>query len=88
MAANRQAAVDDSPGANVFSLCPRGRLMTYMRSGDQHVVDLHRRTDPDGSRVYGFLSIVGVDTSWLTRKTDRRAEDMYDEFADPPGKRH
>ena len=38
--------------------------------------------------VYGFLSIVGVDTSWLTRKTDRRAEDMYDEFADPPGKRH
>ena len=38
--------------------------------------------------VYGFLSIVGVDTSWLTRKTDRRAEDMYDEFADPPRKWH
>ena len=38
--------------------------------------------------VCGFLAIVGVHTSWLTRKTDRRAEDMYDEFADPPGKRH
>jgi hypothetical protein len=38
--------------------------------------------------VYGFLAIVGVQTSWLTHKTDRRAEDMYDEFADPPGKRH
>ena len=33
--------------------------------------------------VYGFLGIVGVQTSWLTHKTDRRAEDMYDEFADP-----
>ena len=38
--------------------------------------------------VYGFLTIVGVDTNWLTRKTDRRAEDMYDEFADPPRKRY
>ena len=38
--------------------------------------------------VYGFLRIVGVHTSWLTHKTHRRAEDMYDEFADPPGKRH
>ena len=38
--------------------------------------------------VYGFLSIVGVHTGWLTRKTDRRAEDLYDEFADSPGKRH
>ena len=35
--------------------------------------------------VYGFLAIVGVQTSWLTHKTDRRAEDMYDEFADPRG---
>ena len=38
--------------------------------------------------VYGFLRIVGVQKSFLTSKTDRRAEDMYDEFADPPGKRH
>ena len=38
--------------------------------------------------VYGFLRIVGVHTSWLTHKTHRRAEDMYDEFADLPGKRH
>lgn len=38
--------------------------------------------------VYGFLRIVGVQKSFLTHKTDRRAEDMYDEFADPPGKRH
>ncbi len=38
--------------------------------------------------VYGFLRIVGVHTGWLTHKTHRRAEDMYDEFADSPGKRH
>jgi hypothetical protein len=38
--------------------------------------------------VYGFLRIVGVQKGFLTHKTDRRAEDMYDEFADPPGKRH
>jgi hypothetical protein len=38
--------------------------------------------------VYCFVSIVGFRTSSLTRKTDRRAEDMYDNFADSPGKRH
>jgi hypothetical protein len=38
--------------------------------------------------VYCFLTLVGVRTHWLTRKTDRRAEDMYDQFADPPGRRH
>ena len=38
--------------------------------------------------VYGFLSLVGVETRWLTRKTSRRAEDMYGQFADRPGKRH
>jgi len=38
--------------------------------------------------VYGFLSWVGVQKRFLTRKTDRRAEDMYDECADPPEERH
>lgn len=38
--------------------------------------------------IYGFLTIVGVQKRFLTRKTDRRAEDMYDEFADPPKERH
>jgi hypothetical protein len=38
--------------------------------------------------VYCFVSIVGFRTSSLTRKTDRRAEDMYDNFADSPGERH
>ena len=38
--------------------------------------------------VYGFLAIVGVQKRFLTSKTDRRAEDMYDEFADPPEARH
>jgi hypothetical protein len=38
--------------------------------------------------VYGFLKIVGVEKRFLTRKTDRRAEDMYDEFTDTPEKRH
>jgi hypothetical protein len=37
--------------------------------------------------IYGFLSWVGVQKRFLTRKTDRTAEGMYDEFADPPGDR-
>jgi hypothetical protein len=27
--------------------------------------------------VYGFCSIVGLETRWLTRRTDRTAENMY-----------
>jgi len=30
--------------------------------------------------IYGFVLIVRTMTRQLTRKTDRRAEDMYDEF--------
>lgn len=38
--------------------------------------------------IWGFVSIVGVETRFFTRRTDRTAEDMYDEFADPPRKQH
>jgi hypothetical protein len=38
--------------------------------------------------IYGFVLIVRVQTRRLTGKTDRRAEDLYDEFADPRGGRH
>jgi hypothetical protein len=38
--------------------------------------------------AYGFLSLARYQTRWLTSKTGRRAEDMYDNFADSPGKRH
>ncbi|HMD94199.1 MAG TPA: hypothetical protein VKG80_16335 [Trebonia sp.] len=38
--------------------------------------------------VYGFCAIVGFETRWLTRKTDRRAEDLYDRYADSPRHRH
>jgi hypothetical protein len=34
--------------------------------------------------VWGFASIVGFRTRTLTRRTDRTAENMYDNFADPP----
>jgi hypothetical protein len=30
--------------------------------------------------IYGFVMLVRTMTRQLTRKTDRRAEDMYDEF--------
>ena len=30
--------------------------------------------------IYGFVMLVRAMTRNLTRKTDRRAEDMYDEF--------
>jgi hypothetical protein len=36
--------------------------------------------------IYGFASIVGFRTRTLTRPTDRTAENMYDNFANPPHK--
>jgi hypothetical protein len=38
--------------------------------------------------IWGFASLVGVRTRSLTRHTDRTAEDMYGQFADPPCKQH
>jgi hypothetical protein len=34
--------------------------------------------------IYAFASIVGFRTRTLTRPTDRTAENMYDNYADPP----
>ena len=34
--------------------------------------------------VYAFVQLVGWRTRGLTRRTDRTAEDMYDQFADSP----
>ncbi len=31
--------------------------------------------------IYSFILWTGVQKRFLTRKTDRRAEDMYDEFS-------
>jgi hypothetical protein len=36
--------------------------------------------------IWGFLSIVGFRTRTLTRRTDRTAKDLYDQFADSPRK--
>jgi hypothetical protein len=38
--------------------------------------------------IYGFVSLVRFHTQRLTSETTRRAEDMYDLYADPPRKRH
>jgi hypothetical protein len=38
--------------------------------------------------VCGFVSLTRFETGWLTRKTDRTAEDMYDSYADSPRKQH
>jgi hypothetical protein len=35
--------------------------------------------------IYGFILMTRSRTRTLTRKTDRRAEDLYDRFADSPG---
>jgi hypothetical protein len=32
--------------------------------------------------IYGFLTLAGFERRSLTRKTHRRAEDMYDNYAD------
>lgn len=31
--------------------------------------------------IYGFVVLIRYMTKQMTRKTDRRAEDMYDEFS-------
>jgi hypothetical protein len=36
--------------------------------------------------IWGFLTLIGVQTRFFTRKTTRTAESMYDEYADSPGK--
>ena len=36
--------------------------------------------------VYAFVTLTGFQTRRLTRKTDRTAEDIYDSYADSPGK--
>jgi len=33
--------------------------------------------------IYGFVMLVRTMTRQLTRKTDRRAEDLYDQFGSP-----
>jgi hypothetical protein len=38
--------------------------------------------------VYGFLMWVGVQKRFLTRKTDRTAENMYDEYGNRVRRRH
>lgn len=36
--------------------------------------------------IYGFASLVGFRTRWLTSKTARTAENMYRSYADSPAK--
>ena len=38
--------------------------------------------------IWGFLIMVGVETRFWTRRTDRTAQDMYGEFADSPRQQH
>jgi hypothetical protein len=34
--------------------------------------------------VKGLLALVGVETRWITRKSTRTAEDLYQDYADSP----
>jgi hypothetical protein len=36
--------------------------------------------------IYGFILMTGARTRTLTRKTTRRAEDLYDQYGDSPRK--
>jgi hypothetical protein len=44
------------------------------------VVAVHRHPGPAAAGIYGFVVFVRHMTQQVTRETDRRAEDMYDEF--------
>ena len=35
-----------------------------------------------GFGIYAFLSITGVQTRWLSRRSNKAAESMYDNYAD------
>jgi hypothetical protein len=39
-----------------------------------------------GVAIWGFISMVGVRTRFLTRKTTRSAQDLYGNYADSPRK--
>jgi hypothetical protein len=41
-----------------------------------------------GFGIYAFLSITGVQTRWLSRRSNKAAESMYDNYADPDHKQH
>jgi hypothetical protein len=38
--------------------------------------------------IYGFATLVGFNTHRLTSKTDRRAEDLYDQYGYHQRRRH
>jgi hypothetical protein len=38
--------------------------------------------------ICGFVSWAGFNTRWLTGKTNRRAEDLYDDYSEPRQRRH
>ena len=39
-----------------------------------------------GLAIWGFVSMVGLRTRFLTRRTTRTAQDLYDNYADSPHK--
>ena len=89
LAANRQAAVDGSPCAQRVQPLPIGKVKDVTRKVVISMWWIYIVMPIlFALGIYGFLRIIGVQKRFLTRKTDRRAEDMYDEFADPPEKRH
>ncbi|HEY7050314.1 MAG TPA: hypothetical protein VH373_24075 [Jatrophihabitantaceae bacterium] len=34
--------------------------------------------------IYAFLELVGARTRWMTRRSERTAESMYDSYGDSP----
>ena len=38
--------------------------------------------------IYGFATWAGFNTHWLTDKTNRRAEDLYDQYGYHQRRRH
>jgi hypothetical protein len=36
--------------------------------------------------IYAFVTLTGWQTRWLSRRTGRTAESMYDQFSGPPRK--
>jgi hypothetical protein len=41
-----------------------------------------------GFGIYAFLSVTGVQTRWLSHRSNKTAESMYDNHGDPDRKQH
>lgn len=74
-----QAEQDKSGWATVRQIRPGGGSQTGRTASSDIVVVAILLLG-----IYAFAVVTGFEERWLTRRTTRRAEDLYDDYIDPP----